>query len=141
MKSILDVLQDDGYMVKNVDANLGFLSAVKETECYGINQPRFEHMSEFDVGFGLSMGGGGFGMNQRFPPSRRAPARPAHECIEATVNVSQFGESVRVRASFQQKIYDTNESVIRIHKITDPEFYQNFFIKVDKGIFIQTQSI
>ncbi len=138
MKSVLDVLQDDGYMVKNVDANLGFLSAVKETECYGINQPRFSHASELDVGFGFSTGG--FGIGSHFP-SRRAPARPAHECIEATVNVSQFGEGVRIRASFQQKVYDTNESVMRIHRIDDPEFYQNFFIKVDKGIFIQTQSI
>jgi len=143
MKSILDVLQDDGYMVKNASSDLGFLSATKEI---GL-QSRFARNDDSsfdlagDLGFGFSVGRG-VGISSRFPSSRRAPrAYPTHQCIEATVNVSQFGDKVRVRASFQSKIFDNNEAVMRIQQITDEVFYQEFFLKVDKGIFIQQQHI
>lgn len=147
MKSILDVLQDDGYMVKNVSADLGFLSAVKEV---GFNQPYWASRpprpdkditlaSNMDVGFGFSTGGGmGVGMSQRMGRERRFAT---HQSIEATVNVTKFGQKVRVRASFQSKVYDNYDSVMNVKQIVDEEFYQSFFAKVDKGLFIQSQSI
>lgn len=147
MKSILDVLQDDGYMVKNVSADLGFLSAVKEV---GFNQPYWAGgrpnrnpditlASDMGIGFGFSTGRGlGLGVSQRMGRERRYAT---HQCIESTVNVTKFGQKVRVRASFQCKVYDNFDSVMQVKQITDEEFYQNFFAKVDKGIFIQAQSI
>lgn len=147
MKSILDVLQDDGFMVKNASSDLGFLSATKEV---GLNapywarnndDPSFDRASDAEFGIGFSLGRG-IGLKSRFPSNRRAkPSHPTHKCIEATINVSQFGEKVRVRASFQSKVFDNNEAVMRVEHITDEQFYQDFFIKVDKGIFLQQQHI
>lgn len=138
MKSILNVLQDDGYMVKNASAELGILSATKEV---GFGQ---DHWARSDtpravltsrVGFGF-----GVGMRNRFPATRDV-SRPTHQLIEATVNVSEFDDKVRVRASFQAKLYDNHESVVRVQQIQNEQFYQDFFVKVDKGIFIQQQNI
>src|SRR5262249_15832863 len=142
MKTILNVLQDDGYMVKTASAELGFLSAIKEV---GFGQahwatsdasPRVLLASH--VGFGV-----GFGLRHRFPQmrDRRDERWPTHELIEVTVNVSEFGDKVRVRASFLAKVFDNSESVVRVQHITNEQFYQDFFAKVDKGIFIQQQSI
>lgn len=143
MKSILDVLQDDGFMVKSVHAELGFLSASKDI---GLNSSHWaDDDDDFsgDFGFGFSIGrGSSIGVRKRFPNDRRArPVRPTHECIEATINVSQFGEKVRVRASFQSKVFGSNEAVLRVQQITDEQFYQDFFSKVDKGVFLQQQQI
>ncbi len=139
MKSVLNVLQDEGFMVKNVDRELGFLSAVKDQGLYGRSEPQFRLASDFGVGFSI---GRGMGMKSRFPNGRRAePPRPTHQTIGATVNVSQFGEKVRVRASFQGKVFDNHEAVLRVEQIEDEEFYQNFFSKVDKGIFLEHQDI
>ncbi|MCE5295105.1 MAG: hypothetical protein LLF94_10910 [Chlamydiales bacterium] len=134
MKSILDVLQDDGFMVKNVSADLGFLSATKDI---GLNSPiASDDGFDFDFSIGSGMG---VGVQRRFPGRQRA--YPTHESVEATINVSQFGQKVRVRASFQSKIFDSNHAIMRVHPIEDEQFYQDFFLKVDKGIFIQQQHI
>jgi hypothetical protein len=61
--------------------------------------------------------------------------------IEVTVNVSEFGNKVRVRASFQSKVFDNKEAVMQVKPIEDETFYQEFFAKVDKGIFLQQQNI
>jgi hypothetical protein len=142
MKSVLDVLQDDGFMVRNVSSDLGFLSATKEiglNERYSAsrdNDTTFDLAS--DMGFGFSVGRG-FGVSGSSP--RRNARYPTHKCIEATINVSKFGNQVRVRASFQSKVFDTNDAVMRVEQITDDVFYQDFFAKVDKGIFIYQQDI
>lgn len=128
MKSVLGVLQDDGYMVKNVNSDLGFLSAVKEVALKnGSGGP------DLGIGVGFSSGGGvgvGFGIGGH------TSSRSFHQVIEATINITPFGDDVRVRASFLSKVFDDSESVVSVQQITDEDFYQNFFAKVDKGIFI-----
>lgn len=143
MKSILDVLQDDGFMVKSVHSELGFLSATKDIGLSNSYWADDDDDFSSDFGFGFSIGrGSSVGVRKRFPSDRRTrPIRPTHETIEATINVSQFGEKVRVRASFQSKVFGNNQSVLRIRQITDEQFYQDFFSKVDKGIFLQQQQI
>lgn len=141
MKSIIHVLQDDGYMVKNASQDLGLVVATKEV---GFGQEHWATSSRYDsrpkihlAGFGFGVG---FGVQNRFPLSRDS-AHPTHQLIETTVNVSEFGDKVRVRASFQAKVFDNHERVVRVQHITDETFYQNFFAKVSKGIFLQEQNI
>lgn len=143
MKSILDVLQDDGFMVKNVNSELGFLSATKDIGLHNSHLSDEDEDFSSSIGFGFSIGhGGSIGVRKRFGSDRYArPIRPTHESIEATINVSRFGQSVRVRASFQSKLFGNNESVLRVRQITDEQFYRDFFQKVDKGIFLQKQQI
>jgi hypothetical protein len=61
--------------------------------------------------------------------------------VEATANVSEFGKQIRVRINFQQKVYDSAGQVAKVEQIDDPKFYQEFFAKVDKGLFIQKEKL
>ncbi len=118
MKSVLNVLQDENFIVKNVALDLGFLTATKEKD---IEDPQASFWGKF----------------QRDESARW----PKTEVVEATVNVSEFGKQLRIRANFQTKVVDNKGAVISVHQITDQSFYQDFFSKIDKGIFIQTQEI
>lgn len=118
MKSVLNVLQDESYIVKNVALDLGFLTAVKDVDI-ATNKDKF--WAQLAAG----------------PEARWTK----HEIIEATVNVSEFGKEIRVRANFQSKVLDNMGTVVKIKQITDENFYQEFFTKIGKGIFIQEQDI
>jgi hypothetical protein len=118
MKSMLNVLQDEGYIVKNVALDLGFLTATKEEDIEN-------HRATFWLGIAE-------GRDARWEK---------HKITEATCNVTEFGTGTRVRVNFQQKILDNHGSVAQIKQVTDEQFYQDFFAKVDKGIFIQEQNI
>src|SRR5262245_41102846 len=94
MKSILNVLQDDGYIVKNVALDLGFLSANKEMDIE-------DHRNRLWAQIG-----------------RPKDARwDKNELIEATVNVSEFGKQMRVRANFQEKKFDNRGAVSTVKPI------------------------
>ena len=118
MKSMLNVLQDEGYIVKNVALDLGFLTASKE-----------EDIEKSSDRFWIGLAAG------------KEARWIKHKITEATCNVTEFGNQTRVRVNFQEKIMDNHGAVVTIKQITDEHFYRDFFLKVDKGIFIQEQNI
>lgn len=121
MKAVLNVLQDDGFTIKNADSSLGFLSATKE----------------------IDLGGGG-AQNVIFSwgdKSNEASRWRKLKVIDATANISEYGTQTRVRVSFQAKVLDNLGAVMEAKPIYDEQFYQNFFSKVDKGIFIQKEKL
>jgi len=115
---VSNVLQDDGFVVKNADRELGFISATKE----------------------IDLGGGPgwiWGVGDRKEPARWRKLK----VIDATVNVSEYGEGVRVRASFQEKVLDNMGGVMEAGTIDDEAAYRDFFLKVDKGIFLKREKL
>ena len=56
-----------------------------------------------------------------------------------SVNVTEMGRRSKVRANFQARVLDNVGNPVEVYVIQDPKFYQDFFSKVDKGIFIQKQ--
>lgn len=115
LKTMLNVLQDDGFIVTEGNVELGLLSATKELDV----------QTE-----GAVFWGSFFNL-----------AWDKNAIVEATANVSEFGKQTRVRINFQQKVYDSSGSVSAVDQIYDPKFYQEFFAKVDKGLFIQQEKI
>ena len=118
MKAILNVLQDDGYMVKNANTELGLLTATKEVNIENKGQALFLTLLA--------------GRDARYAKNSE---------IESTANVSEFGKQTKVRLNFQVKSYDNHGNVMEVKQIADEKFYQDFFAKADKGIFIQKQKI
>jgi hypothetical protein len=118
MKAMLHVLQDDSYIVKNANAELGFLNATKEID--------IENKGEafFAVFFA--------GANARWKKN---------SIWDLTANVQEFGEQCRVRVNFQIKVLDNHGNVLTVTPIQEEGVYQNFFAKVDKGIFIQKENL
>jgi ribosomal protein S8 len=118
MKAMLNVLQDEGFIVKNAVVDLGLLSAEKQVDV--------ESKSEaFWAAFFLGA---------------QATWKKAY-IIECSANVSEFGTQTRVRVNFQSKILDNKGGIREIKQIEDEKYYQEFFSKVDKGIFIQKEKL
>jgi len=118
MKAMLNVLQDDGFIVKNAVTDLGLLSAEKTLD---IENKGEAFLAAFFAG---------------------AQARwKKASVIECTANVSEYGNQSRVRVNFQLKILDNKGGIVEVKQILDEKYYQDFFSKVDKGIFIQKEKL
>jgi hypothetical protein len=118
MKAVLNVLQDDGYIVKNAVPDLGLLTAEKYVDIENKASSFFARIWR--------------GRNARWKKT---------SIIECTANVSDFGEQTRVRVNFQVRVLDNLGNDLSIQQVDEQEFYQTFFSKVDKGIFIQKEQI
>ena len=118
MKAMLNVLQDDGFIVKNANIELGLFNATKELDI----------TNKWEV-FGAIM----------TTSKYQTPRWAKHRVIEVTANISEFGKQCRVRINFQTKDMDNLGGVRQVGEIRDEKFYQDFFSKVDKGIFIQKE--
>ena len=118
MKSMMNVLQDEGFIIKNAVMDLGLICAEKNIDLE----------------------------NKVFAMFKKAFAEPndrwdKQQILEASANVSEFGDKTRVRVTFQKKTLDNFGCPSEIQSIRDPAYYQNFFEKVSKGIFIQEQGL
>jgi len=120
MKAVMDALQDEAFIIKQADLDLGFISAQKELD---VTSGGEVFVSRFLAVFG---GSGRYRKNS---------------ITEASGNISQFGDQIRVRVNFQNKIIDNQGKIVEIQQIDDQNFYQEFFSKVDKSIFIAKEEV
>ena len=119
MKAVIDVLQDEGFIIKNADRELGFITATKEVDVEDPWASAFAH----------------------FGPGNAQPRYRKNAITEASVNITEFGKQVKVRVIFQRKVLDNLGGTMGVQQLEDPRFYQDFFTKVDKGIFSEKQNI
>lgn len=118
MKAMLNVLQDDGFIVKNAVVDLGLLSAEKQVD---IESKGEAFVAAFFLGAAATW--------------KKAC------CIDCSANISDFGTQVRVRVNFQMKVLDNKGGILKLEQIQDQKYYQDFFAKVDKGIFIEKEDL
>ena len=117
MKAVLNVLQDDGFIVNNANSELGLISASKEIPTEKIEK------SEMQRRFG-------FHIHAHFV------------LIEASATINLIDRQTRVRVNFQIKFFnDDHKKLLTVSQIMEGNYYQEFFSKVDKGIFIQREKI
>ena len=114
LKACLNALQDDGYIVKNAVPDLGLLTATKQLDVEN------KTGAVILVLFG--------GANARWAKNSET---------EVTVNVSELGNQVQVRANFSLKVIDNKGGVVDVKQIQEQAYYQEFFSKVDKAIFLE----
>lgn len=116
MKAMLNVLQDMGFIVNDADAELGLLTASKWT---GIDHTKKEikRARKDETSLSKSL------------------------VLECTANISLFDKQSRVRVNFQKRILDTQGATMEASPVEDAAFYQTFFSKVDKGIFLQQEGV
>lgn len=119
MKALINVLQDEGFIIRNADRELGFITGTREVDVQDPWESLFAELG-----------------------SSAQPARYSkNSIVECSANVSEFGQEVRVRAIFQVKVLDNLGGTVSVKQIDDPGYYQEFFSKVDKGIFIERQNL
>lgn len=132
MKAMLNVLQDDGFVVKNAVTDLGLLTATKEIQINDKSASNRYWTDALEIVFDTR---GSSSRNRTTQDSRYNKFKQ----VEVSVNVSELGKRCKVRANFQAKILDNTGNPVEVSPIDDPKFYQDFFSKVDKGIFLQRQ--
>ena len=118
MKALLNVLQDDGFVVRNAVIELGLLSATKEIDVSDSGEAILNSVL--------------FGSEARWNKN---------SIIESTANVTQTGRDAKVRVTFQIKTMTNRGEVADVRAVSDAKYYQDFFSKVDKGIFIQNEGL
>ena len=118
MKALIDVLQDEGFIIRNADSSLGFLSAQKELD---LERPGDRFFSAWGPG--------------------ETPRWRKSAVIEASINISEFGSTTRVRANFQRKELDNLGGTLSVRPVDDERFFQYFFEKVNKGVYLQKEKI
>lgn len=121
MKALLNVLQDEGFMVNNANPLLGFISGTKE---FDRKDKTIDTSKEFGTTGGVLYWSG-----------------VTVAMIEATANITEYGKQTRVRINFKRKLLNVYGNAQSISEIEDELYYQEFFVKVDKAIFIQNQKI
>ena len=118
LSAVVEAFQDQGFMVKNVVPEVGLVSAVRDVDVEDSNEA---FMQQFF-----------FGHNARWGKT---------STIEATANVKTQGAKTKVRATFQEKVMNNMGNVDQVNTIEDQRFYQDFFDKVGKSIFIEGQKV
>jgi hypothetical protein len=136
MKAVINVLQDEGFVVKNAVMDLGLITASKELQLSGASSSSSSTDYWSDV-FAKMFGGSS--KNSR--SSNEQPRFNKFKVVEASVNVSEMGSRCRIRANFLAKVLDNQGDPSEVYTIDDAKFYQDFFSKVDKGVFLQRQGL
>jgi len=117
MKSILNVLQDEGFIVYNVNSILGYIYGVKDFDLSDSNV-------DISKEFGLTK-------------SRLNYNGVKVATLEVSVNVTQYGEQTRIRANFKRKLFNEYGNAQMIEDINETEYYDDFYKKVDTAIVLQ----
>jgi hypothetical protein len=63
------------------------------------------------------------------------------ELQEFTGNVTEFGKQTRVRVNIQRKVLDNRGGVLSVQAVDDAQFYQDFFARVDKSVYLQKEQL
>ncbi len=116
MKAVINALQDEGYIIKNADKELGFITAAKEIDVESSGEAFVSRLF--------------LGAAARFKKN---------SILEASANISEYGKDTKVRMIFQAKTLDNFGSPLDAKQMDDENFYQTFFSKIDKSLFLERE--
>jgi hypothetical protein len=164
MKAVMHSLQDDNFIIQQANVDLGLLTAQKEVDLE--NLENLEKSEDISSGAGLAIVGviiaiivaaallskgskensladkdkSGFGGHE---PSfdRDEPSFDKSAITEVSANISEFGEQTQVRINFRVKVLDNKGATAEVKQIDDPKYYQYFFSKVDKSVFLGKENL
>lgn len=120
MKALLNVLQDDGFVVYNANSLLGFIYGAKD---YNVSDSDEDISKEFKV-----------------TKSRMSYNGVSVATLETTANITQYGKVLKVRVNFKRKLLNMYGNAQLIEDISDPEYYNDFYTKVDTTLELQTKT-
>lgn len=141
MKIALNVLQDENYKIINIDNELGIITAVTQSKRPRPLRVKIGYYTGFLVMSGLS-----FGIYATiFWIWIKDAHTPYNVQDTVTINIFDLNNKQRkIRISGGEKIMAPHTmDKATLKSIQDPEsqFYKDFFIKLDKEVFITKQNL
>ncbi len=115
VKEILNLLQDEGYIVKNVNMELGLVSAERNVDIEKFSSKFWAYVFS--------------GKNATWKK---------YSILEMTTNISEHQNQSKVRVNFLLKIYDNHGRQLEVHPINDEIHYQKFFSRLQRGLLNQS---
>ena len=109
MKAMLSVFQDNGFIVKTANTELGLLNAINNLDLEP-GTPSASHSLLFNPGDHM-------GKNL---------------CVMASVNVSKSGKECRARVNFQYSYLNDKSTEEITEQVIDENVYKTFFSEVDR---------
>ncbi len=117
------ILQDLGFSIDESETKLGFLFGTKDRDATDATQVAAAVVLALLGGASMAID-----KNQKFK-------------IAIVVSPNSSGNKIRVRATFQRIVWNTNNQVTKAETMSDPEIYQEFFSKLSKSVFLEGQKI
>ncbi len=118
LSAVVEAFQDQGFMVKNVVPEVGLVAATKDSDVEEFGQAAMMFLA--------------FGHHASWAKN---------STIEATANIKTIGPKTKVRITFQEKVLTNHGGINSVKTIEEPRFYQIFFDKIGKSIFIEKQKL
>lgn len=148
MKSAINTLQDSGFVIQEIDTDLGFIRAQKTFKKHHIDKKRVAGWSMvLALMTATTVLSYGSNIGSMYDPSMRISneMKDKTAIVDANVDVEKFGNSkTKVRFVLVEKILQNADgysfvksaptNVIRLYK---PNVYQEFFAQLDKSIFYE----
>jgi hypothetical protein len=128
LKAALNILQDEGFVIRSAEADLGLVTAVKEWRSRQPNQGlRLLKWVAAIPTYGASL----------LVPT----GATEFSAIEANVNVMPEGALTRVRISLVSKVTEKDGKVRSVTPVEDPLAYQRLLAGFDKGFYLQKEGL
>jgi hypothetical protein len=126
LKAALNVLQDEGYTIREANAELGLVTGVMEWRSSQPNQGLkvFKWVAALPT-YGASL----------LLPS----GKTEFSAVEANVNVTPQGAGTRVRLSLVSKVTGKDGSIRSVRAIDDPLAYQALLARLDKAVYLEKE--
>lgn len=148
MKAAINTLQDSGFVVQEIEPELGYLRARKTYKKRFINKGRLAGQSVM-LGLFTAYAIFSYGSTAYYvvDPARKI-GNEIHDktvVVDTNVNVEPFGKNkTKVRIVFSQKVLLNADGYsyvkaapTRVLKVFQPEVYQEFFAQLDKSLFYE----
>ena len=148
MKAAINTLQDSGFVVHEIEPELGYLRAQKTYKKRFINKGRLAGQSfMLALSAAYTVFSYGSAAGYMIDPTRKI-SNELHDktvVVDTNVNVEPFGKNkTKVRIVFSQKVLLNADGYsyvkaapTRVMKVFQPEVYQEFFAQLDKSLFYE----
>lgn len=149
-KAAINILQDNGFIIQNIESDLGFILAQKENKEKRTDKGT---VAAYSTALALQtvsafLGGSSSGITDSGQHLQNELTERTVVTL-ANINIEPFGKKqTRVRVTFIERElqnadgYSYIKSAPRkINRITSPEIYTEFFRQLDKSIFYESNKI
>jgi len=110
-KELLAILQDEGFMVKNVNAELGLITAERDN-----------NIEKFASKFWAYVFSG------------KQATWKKHSLVEITSNITEEKGNTKVRINLLLRVFDNFGRIVDVEQVLEEEAYVDFFNKVQRGL-------
>lgn len=148
MRAAVNTLQDSGFIIQEIEPELGYLRARKTFKKRYVNKGRAVGYSLLTAAFAtLAVFTYGTTAYNVVDPALRLgnEFKDKTVVVDSNVNVERFGKNkTKVRFVLVQKVLQNADGYsfvkaapTRVFRIYNPEIYQEFFAQLDKSIFYE----